>query len=91
MKSMMICKVGGARLENHLIQSQNVFTVLKCIMQCTEHPDCVSLNYITSSGVCELNDVVSSLHVVRMYGDYDNTLDADYIHYTSQLTCGDTY
>ena len=45
----------GTRLTNARITSQNGLTFLSCTEQCTIRTRCVSVNYIVSFRICELN------------------------------------
>lgn len=82
-QSMMMREVVGARLDNHLISNLTTPTFKKCALRCLEVTACVSLNYIISTGVCELNDVIYTQYKARKSAiDYHQDIGRDYIHYT---------
>lgn len=72
--------VVGVRLDGHLISNHTTPTSKECALLCLDVPACVSLNYIKSARVCELNDAVSTHYMV----DYHENVGGDYIHFTSQ-------
>ena len=90
LKRMTLCKVAGAHLRNHAIQSLLAEHVESCVIGCVAHPDCLSLNYIKSNHTCELNNVVSSDWIFAKVSrsDFIDDLDpGEYIHYTTQIEC----
>lgn len=91
LQTMTMCQVTGARLTNHTIDTSSTRGVNDCVKLCVRNPGCVSLNYIVSSETCELNNAVSSDYRIRKFAEYDDQLTDDYIHYTSQSKCSDTY
>ena len=86
-QSMTLCLVAGARLRNHVIQITSEENVKSCVKQCLQHPHCMSLNYIKSEEICELNDVVSLDWISP--SDFLNMLEnEEFNHYTPQVECG---
>ena len=47
----------GAKLENHIIKSLVLSrpSMIRCLKQCADVPDCFSVNYRAADGVCDLN------------------------------------
>lgn len=90
-QSLIMCKVTGALLANHVIHTSTTRFVKDCVKLCLQNPGCVSLNYVISSETCELNDAVSSDYEIRKSADYNNLWDPDFIHYTTQSGCSFTY
>ena len=77
-QSMQFCKAVGARLSYYVINSQITITLKDCIRSCVRDPDCESLNYQTSSGICESNNFASV---------FETGLSSDFIHMTRLAPC----
>ena len=77
-QSMQFCKAVGARLSYYVIDSHFTATLKECVQSCVKDPDCESLNYQTSSGICESNNFASV---------FETGLSSDFIHMTRLAPC----
>ena len=77
-QSMQFCKAVGARLSYYVIDSHFTATLKECVQSCVRDPDCESLNYQTSSSICELNNFASV---------FETGLSSDFIHMTRLAPC----
>lgn len=84
LQSMVMCKVEGARLSNHIISTVSTADALSCAAQCAAGVNCKSANYNIATGNCELNDISGPTD--EGIADYDNTADSNNIYYHS-LEC----
>lgn len=83
LQSMTMHKSLGARLDNHLMYNRTASTLRECVLHCLAASSCISLNYVKSGSVCELNNAVSLQCDGNMSAsDYSAGLGAEYIHYT---------
>lgn len=59
---MDLNKETGVKLNNHIIHSLKVKSLIKCAVKCSSMDRCISVNYNTFTTVCELNDL-ATVHV----------------------------
>ena len=82
--SQTLCRVSGAKLEDHTVHSVKTYSVNQCASLCMQFEACRSFNYDTFSKRCDLINVDAKHYTAVV--SFNNLLPENYV-YMSKRQC----
>lgn len=83
LQSAIMCKTVGAKLSDHILSSVTVFSPKSCVSKCSADFNCLSANYNTDNGNCDLNTIDGSDYTA--IADFDNQAAANNLYFSSRV------